>query len=64
MLFSGAFWADCSEYHVSAQSCEILTNLQIFLQTGKVKPDSLLVKVAILLDFQSRITENGSVVPP
>ena len=38
--------------------------LEVLFQTSKVETDSLLVVVSILLNFQSRVTENGGMVTP
>ena len=39
-------------------------DLQVLLQSLKVKADGLLVKVTILLDLQTRVTEDGNMVTP
>ena len=43
---------------------ERTTYLDVPLHTLEIEPDSLLVKVAVLLDLQSRVFGNGNVVSP
>ena len=38
--------------------------LEVLLQTSKVETNGLLVVVSVLLNFQSRVTENGGMVTP
>jgi hypothetical protein len=42
----------------------MMTHLDVPLHTLEIEPDSLLVKVAVLLDLQSRVFGNGDVVSP